>query len=491
MAGPRTASSAAGVLPATAQRRATAASSTPAAAPRQPACTAAAARAPRAIRSTGTQSAVTTPSSRPAVVVTSASASPGGASARVTTAAHVPCTWRAVTTGSATPAAATTGSHRVAPAHARRSRNPCRSPGAAPHGAYVSTRSDDHPLEAHVAPPQQLAQRVELVLALVEDAADAGVDEHLEAVNAGGVGDVDVRAADADAVLCRLRDRVDLGVDGAEAVLLDLAGGRLRGVDQAAHVGAVREPSRGAVVAGGEDVAIADDDRAHLGAQARRALGHLAGDGEEVLIPGRAVAAHGRILNGSATNVSAKRTRLKRAAPPRQAPSGRPSSRVGGWPSPAMKRVIAPQTSQPGQPRSPSHTRQAISSAGSARVRCPTAAKSTWPPSSWPTGRRLTEVTNSPNQPANATGWSTTLAGSAWSTRRARKAVSSESPSSRTAPWGAVGRTVEWRSPTTVAASATKKPAHGPAAPMSKSARRSGNRERMRMKAPKVPRGKR
>src|SRR5579884_795366 len=350
MAGPRTASSAAGVLPATAQRRATAASSTPAAAPRQPACTAAAARAPRAIRSTGTQSAVTTPSSRPAVVVTSASASPGGASARVTTAAHVPCTWRAVTTGSATPAAATTGSHRVAPAHARRSRNPCRSPGAAPHGAYVSTRSDDHPLEAHVAPPQQLAQRVELVLALVEDAADAG------------------------AVLCRLRDRVDLGVDGAEAVLLDLAGGRLRGVDQAAHVGAVREPSRGAVVAGGEDVAIADDDRAHLGAQARRALGHLAGDGEEVLIPGRAVAAHGRILNGSATNVSAKRTRLKRAAPPRQAPSGRPSSRVGGWPSPAMKRVIAPQTSQPGQPRSPSHTRQAISSAGSARVRCPTAA---------------------------------------------------------------------------------------------------------------------
>src|SRR5579884_3957250 len=337
MAGPRTASSAAGVLPATAQRRATAASSTPAAAPRQPACTAAAARAPRAIRSTGTQSAVTTPSSRPAVVVTSASASPGGASARVTTAAHVPCTWRAVTTGSATPAAATTGSHRVAPA-------------------------------------QQLAQRVELVLALVEDAADAGVDEHLEAVNAGGVGDVDVRAADADAVLCRLRDRVDLGVDGAEAVLLDLAGGRLRGVDQAAHVGAVREPSRGAVVAGGEDVAIADDDRAHLGAQARRALGHLAGDGEEVLIPGRAVAAHGRILNGSATNVSAKRTRLKRAAPPRQAPSGRPSSRVGGWPSPAMKRVIAPQTSQPGQPRSPSHTRQAISSAGSARVRCPTAA---------------------------------------------------------------------------------------------------------------------
>src|SRR5579885_666277 len=164
----------------------------------------------------------------------------------------------------------------VLPATAQRRATAASStPGAAPHGAYVSTRSDDHPLEAHVAPPQQLAQRVELVLALVEDAADAGVDEHLEAVNAGGVGDVDVRAADADAVLCRLRDRVDLGVDGAEAVLLDLAGGRLRGVDQAAHVGAVREPSRGAVVAGGEDVAIADDDRAHLGAQARRALGHL------------------------------------------------------------------------------------------------------------------------------------------------------------------------------------------------------------------------
>src|SRR5579885_2930603 len=119
-----------------------------------------------------------------------------------------------------------------------------------------------------------------------------------------------------------------LGVDGAEAVLLDLAGRRLRGVDQAAHVGAVRQARGGAVVAGGEDVAVADDDGAHLGAQARRALGHLARDREEVLIPARAFAAHGRILNGSATNVSTKRTRLKSAAPPRHAPSGRPSSRV-------------------------------------------------------------------------------------------------------------------------------------------------------------------
>src|SRR5579871_1232832 len=377
MAGPRTASTAAGAAPAAVHRRSTAASSTPAAAPRQPACAAAAARPPRASSSTGTQSAVTTPARRPGVAATTASASPSGASPGAATTARAPCTWRAVATGSAAPTAATIGSQRVAPAHSRRSRNPWRSPGTSVHGAWVSTRrrrSRRDPLEADVAPPEQLVEGVELVLALVEDAPDARVDQHLEAVDAGRVRDVDVGAADRDPVLRGLRDRVDLGVDRAEAVLLGLPARRLRGVDEAADVRAVREPGRGAVVAGGEDVAVADDDRAHLGAQARRAFGHLARDRHEVLVPARPLGRHGSILNGSATNVSAKRTRLSSAPTDRPAPSGRPSSMVGGWPRPAMRRAIAPHTSQPGQPRSPSQTRQAIRSAGSARLRRPAAA---------------------------------------------------------------------------------------------------------------------
>ena len=66
----------------------------------------------------------------------------------------------------------------------------------------------------------------------------------------------------------------------------------LRPVDQAADVEAVRHAGGRAVVAGGEDVAVAHDHRADLGAQAGRALRHLARDGHEVLVPARSVARH-------------------------------------------------------------------------------------------------------------------------------------------------------------------------------------------------------
>src|SRR5207245_9744973 len=113
-------------------------------------------------------------------------------------------------------------------------------------------------------------------------AADARVDEHLQAVNAGGVGGADVGVADAGAVLRRLRDGVDLGVDGAEAVLLRLAGGRTRGVDEATHLVAVRQPGRRAVVARRQDVLVAHEDRAATGAREGGAYGRLAREGEEV-----------------------------------------------------------------------------------------------------------------------------------------------------------------------------------------------------------------
>src|SRR5262249_18301984 len=131
-----------------------------------------------------------------------------------------------------------------------RSRKPWRSPGTASQSGFVSTRQDSPSglsgrrdlLERDVGMTHQLLDGVQLVRLLVEDALDAGVDEHLEAVNAGGVRDVDVGVADAGAVLRRLCDGVDLGMDAAEAVLLDLAGGRCGTVDEAADVETVRQP---------------------------------------------------------------------------------------------------------------------------------------------------------------------------------------------------------------------------------------------------------
>ena len=47
----------------------------------------------------------------------------------------------------------------------------------------------------------------------------------------------------------------------------------------------MRLPGRGAIVAGGDDVAVAHDDGAYGGPCAGGALGHHAGDAHEVGIP--------------------------------------------------------------------------------------------------------------------------------------------------------------------------------------------------------------
>src|SRR5439155_3942294 len=161
---------------------------------------------------------------------------------------------------------ATTASQPAAPAHSPRPRKPWARPRTALHGAYVSiallaglrglrygarradawpraagsgarargarvarlrcaarlaTAARWHPsrhvvdhrsplgsrldaLERHVGVTEQLVERPPLVLVLVEDAADARVDQHLPAVNARGVRDVDDGVADAGAVRRRL-----------------------------------------------------------------------------------------------------------------------------------------------------------------------------------------------------------------------------------------------------------------------------------------------
>src|SRR5439155_1387956 len=178
MAGPITASSSPGRVPNAARRCATADSSTPAATPRHPACTAA----------------------RGACVSTVRLAAPGGL-------------------GYPAPRGTPRGGGPESPRSAGRSRaaRAPRLPGAdrlaTPASRTGRRRSRLDALEPNLRVAEQLVERLSLVLALVEDAADARVDEHLQAVNAGRVRDVDVGVADAGAVLRRLRDGVDLGVD--------------------------------------------------------------------------------------------------------------------------------------------------------------------------------------------------------------------------------------------------------------------------------------
>src|SRR5438552_8415291 len=384
MAGPITASSSPGRVPNDARRCSAADSSTPAATPRHPACTAATTRHRRWASRTGMQSAVTMPIRSPVIALARPSAS-GSTRAEVAFTTRVPCTWRGRASGTRTPTRARTVSQPGAAAHSAAPRNPCRRPGTASQGACVITvrleapgglgypaprgtpggggpesprsagrsraaraprlpgadrlatparrtsrrRSRLDALEPNLRVAEQLVERLSLVLALVEDAADTRVDEHLQAVNAGRVRDVDVGVADAGAVLRRLRDGVDLGGDGAEAVLLRLAGGRTRAVDEATHLVAARQPGRRAVGGRRQDVLVAHDHRAHLRARAGGALGHLARDGEEVLMPARALA-HGTNVKGSGTKVSTKTPRVASAPRRRAGSRGRRSSSVGG-----------------------------------------------------------------------------------------------------------------------------------------------------------------
>ena len=125
---------------------------------------------------------------------------------------------------------------------------------------------------------------------------------------------------DAHAVAGRLQDRVGLGVDRADAVVV---------VHQAADLAAVRQAADRAVVAGGQHGLVAHDDRAHALARARRARRRLHGEVHEVAVPrdplhGGSVPANGadpplglsRLAADSPTPVRADKVRanLRRAA---------------------------------------------------------------------------------------------------------------------------------------------------------------------------------
>lgn len=95
---------------------------------------------------------------------------------------------------------------------------------------------------------------------LVDDFADAGVDDHLGADDAGLVCAVESGAVYADAELGGLDDGVLLCVDG-EAQLVPGAGGDAQISAHAfAFLFAAFDAGGGAVVAGGYDALVAHDD---------------------------------------------------------------------------------------------------------------------------------------------------------------------------------------------------------------------------------------
>ena len=117
------------------------------------------------------------------------------------------------------------------------------------------------------------------------DPLEACIGDHLEAAPAGRRGHIDGCALDSGAVRGCLDHRVGLGVDGSDAVAV---------FHHVVGLIAVGHAANAAVVAGGEDDLVANDQGAHVLAAASGARGHLTGDVHEVVIPGHARRAHGR-----------------------------------------------------------------------------------------------------------------------------------------------------------------------------------------------------
>src|SRR5262249_11687278 len=98
-------------------------------------------------------------------------------------------------------------------------------------------RRDLHELDPCMG--QEVGDGVELVFLAVEHVSNSRVDQDLHTVDAGSVRDVNVRIADRGAVASCLRDRIDLSMNRAKAVLFDLAIGIARLVDETSDLGAM------------------------------------------------------------------------------------------------------------------------------------------------------------------------------------------------------------------------------------------------------------
>ena len=111
---------------------------------------------------------------------------------------------------------------------------------------------------------------------MVNQSADAGVNEGLGAVDAREMGDIAGAAARRNAMQSSLDDRVRLGVDRADAVPVD---------HQVPDLIAVRLAGWRTVEPGGQDAFVEHEDTADEGAVAGAAFGDGVGNFHEVGIP--------------------------------------------------------------------------------------------------------------------------------------------------------------------------------------------------------------
>ena len=132
------------------------------------------------------------------------------------------------------------------------------------------------------------------ILLVVDDLADARVDDHLGAHEAGRERDVDRRALRRDAVVGGLRDGVLLGVR-ADALAEPGAARRVGGAARAAALVAVADAARRAVVAGRDDAAVLHDHGGDVAARAVAARLHAVRDVHEVGVPVGARGGGGRL----------------------------------------------------------------------------------------------------------------------------------------------------------------------------------------------------
>jgi len=110
---------------------------------------------------------------------------------------------------------------------------------------------------------------------LMNDFRDAGVDDHLRADDAGLGRGIEDGAPRARAMEGRLEERVLLGVEAA-AKLMALARRTFSFSRRQPVLSQCVILAGGAVIAGGEDPLIPDEDRPHPAPQARRAPRHSA-----------------------------------------------------------------------------------------------------------------------------------------------------------------------------------------------------------------------
>ena len=121
----------------------------------------------------------------------------------------------------------------------------------------------------------------------------------------------------------------------------------------------------------------------------------------------------------------------------------------------------------------------------------PRTAREICPPSNCPAGNKFMAVTNKPTHPAKAVGWSMTVEpGGIWINILVNNINKGGSPKTGVPEGMSVrGVSVDIVNPIIIIGIATKNPQIGPAAPMSRSAFRSGMGSFMDMNAPIVPKG--